>query len=147
MYNNVYVLFNHNTKVCLGFDRLLEFRTVRQRTRYPSWSRPIHQPDHNEETVLQCFRYRRTSHMCHMHGSCNFTVDSTWCEFRSRIHQIFLCILQAFCQGISDIRMVYHIPSEPDLRHFMSQIVDVFTLGLNAPLFLQYGSASQDLSP
>ena len=54
--------------------------------------------------------------------------------------------LQAFCQGISDIQMVYHIPSilsqpfhEPDHRY-------LFLLSLR-PILLRYGSVSQDLLP
>ena len=132
MYNNVYVLSVHNTKVSLGLDWLRSSKKdIRELSSAHGTAPSI------GKTITKCLTdqslwFGCVTHMSHMKCTGNLAVDCSWLDL-SFMPQI-LCMLRSSLQpsGISSDLSVLFLSK---IRHFMSQIIDVFALCLNTPLF------------
>ena len=132
VYNDVYVFFNHNTKVCFCVDRLRSSeKYVRELCSHHGTAPSICKAA-AERLFYKCFRKRRTSHMSHMQRTCNFTVDRTWCDF---IFDKFFFLSSRHSVEESLVSERFTIFHKAKFSHLVSQIINVFSFCFYAPFF------------
>ena len=96
MNDDIYFIFFHNTKVCLGFDRLWSSEQYVRELGTHHGAAPSIGKSGTKGLANECFRKGRTSHMSHMKRTCNLTVNRTRCDFFSLPD--ILCMLRSTFQ-------------------------------------------------
>ena len=132
MNNDVYILCIHNTKVSLGIDWLWSSEKDIRELSSAHGTAPSIGKTVTKRLTDQSLRFTCVTHMSHMKCTGNLTVNCSWLN-SSCMPQI-LCMLRCSLKpsGISSDLSVFFLSQ---IRHFMSQIIDIFAFCLNAPLF------------
>ena len=132
MNNDIYILFNHNTKICFCVNWLwCSEQNVRELSSAHRTA-PSIRKSVTKGLTDQSLRLAGVTHMGHMKSAGNLTVDRSWLN-ACCMPQI-LCMLRSSFKpsGIAFDLSIFFLSK---FRHLVSKIVNISSLCLNAPLF------------
>ena len=132
MHNDIDHVFFHYANVCLRIHRTRcsekdvgEFGTHHG-------SAPTIRKTCTQCLTHQRFRIRRTTHVCHMHGLGNFSIDGSWRNVLS-FPDVLALHWRTFQKPLCAERLSVFV--QAGQRDFMRNVVDIFSFGLDLPLF------------